>query len=226
MMSTSLLKTDLGPRMDLLEFASTSGSPEPALLAALRTATWQRTRHGRLMSDVHTGRVLAMVSRMVRPRVALELGTFTGYGTLCLLEGLHPEGTLHTVERNDELFPLHDEFWPRAEGHGRIHRHHGEAMAVLENWDPETLGTIDCAYVDADKQGINAQLEALLPLLSKKGWMLFDNTWWNGTLGGPEAATGPKPDALRALNQRLRMDATLETVVLPVGDGLTMVRKH
>ena len=211
--------------MDLLDFASNSGSSEPPLLSALRTATWQRTRHGRLMSDVHTGRVLAMVSRMIQPRIALELGTFTGYGTLCLLEGLHPEGTLHTVEHNDELFPLHEEFWPRAEGHGRIHRHHGEAMAVLANWDVETHGAIDLAYVDADKQGVNAQLDALLPLLSEEGWMLFDNTWWSGTLDGPDAATGPKPDALRALNERLRMDATLETVVLPVGDGLTMARK-
>ena len=211
--------------MDLLQFATTSSSSEPALLAALRTATWQRTRHGRLMSDVHTGRVLAMVSRMVRPRIVLELGTFTGYGTLCLLEGLHPEGTLHTVERNDELFSLHDEFWPLAEGHGRIHRHHGDALAVLANWDVDTAGAIDLAYVDADKQGVNAQLDALLPLLSERSWMLFDNTWWNGTLDGPDAATGPKPDALRALNERLRKDASLETVVLPVGDGLTMVRK-
>ena len=96
---------------------------------------------------------------------------------------------------------------------------------MLANWNPETQGTIDLAYVDADKQGVNTQLEALIPLLSKGGWMLFDNTWWSGTLEGPEAATGPKPDALRALNERLRMDATLETVVLPVGDGLTMVRK-
>ena len=225
MMSTFLLRTDLDPRMDLLEFASTSGAPEPALLAALRTATWQRTRHGRLMSDVHTGRVLAMVSRMVRPRVALELGTFTGYGTLCLLEGLHPEGTLHTVERNDELFPLHDEFWPRADRHDHIHRHHGEAMAVLEKWDSESTGPIALAYVDADKQGVIAQLDALLPALSDGGWVLFDNTWWSGTLGGPEAATGPKPDALRALNERLRQDTALSTVVLPVGDGLTAVRK-
>ena len=211
--------------MDLLDFASSSGSSEPPLLSALRTATWQRTRHGRLMSDVHTGRVLAMVSRMIQPRIALELGTFTGYGTLCLLEGLHPEGTLHTVERNDELFPLHDEFWPRAEGHGRIHRHHGDALDMLANWNPETQGTIDLAYVDADKQGVNTQLEALLPLLSKGGWMLFDNTWWSGTLEGPDAATGPKPDALRTLNERLRADVTLETVMLPVGDGLTAVRK-
>ena len=211
--------------MDLLDFASNSGSSEPPLLSALRTATWQRTRHGRLMSDVHTGRVLAMVSRMIQPRIALELGTFTGYGTLCLLEGLHPEGTLHTVERNDELFPLHDEFWPRAEGHDRIHRHHGDALDMLANWDPETEGTIDLAYVDADKQGVNDQLEALLPLLSKGGWMLFDNTWWSGTLEGPDAATGPKPDALRTLNERLRADVTLETVMLPVGDGLTAVRK-
>ena len=211
--------------MDLLEFATTSSSPEPSLLAALRTATWQRTRHGRLMSDVHTGRVLAMVSRMVRPTVTLELGTFTGYGTLCLLEGLHAEGTLHTVERNDELFPLHDEFWPRATGHDRIYRHHGEAMAVLADWDTETMGTLDLVYVDADKQGVNAQLDALLPLLSDGGWMLFDNTWWGGTLDGPNAATGPKPVALRTLNERLRADTTLETVVLPVGDGLTAVRK-
>ena len=211
--------------MDLATFATAFSSAEPPVLAALRKATWQRTRHGRLMSDVLTGRVLALVSRMVRPRTILELGTFTGYGTLCLLEGLETSGALHTVERNDEVFALHGEFWPRVDGHGRIIRHHGDALAVLHAWDTPSAGTIDLAYVDADKQGVNDQLEALLPLLSEGGWVLFDNTWWSGTLDGPDAATGSKPDALRALNERLRMDATLETVVLPVGDGLTMVRK-
>lgn len=211
--------------MDLATFAHQHSSAEPALLARLARATWQRTRHGRLMTDAHTGRVLSMVARMVRPRTVLELGTFTGYGTLCMLEGLQPNGILHTVERNDELFELQDEFWPQAEGHDRIVRHHGEAMTVLENWDLQGDGTIDMAYVDADKQGVNAQLDALLPILADGGWMLFDNTWWSGTLDGPDAATGPKPDALRALNERLRSDASLQTVVMPVGDGLTVVRK-
>ena len=211
--------------MDLTTFAHQHSSVEPEWLARLARATWQRTRHGRLMTDAHTGRVLSMVARMVRPRTVLELGTFTGYGTLCLLEGLQPDGLLHTVERNDELFALQDEFWQQVAGHDRIVRHHGEAMAVLENWDLQADGAIDLAYVDADKQGVNAQLDALLPVMAEGGWMLFDNTWWSGTLDGPDAATGPKPNALRALNERLRSDASLQTVVLPVGDGLTVVRK-
>ena len=211
--------------MDLATFAHQHSSAEPELLARLARATWQRTRHGRLMTDAHTGRILSMIARMIQPRIVLELGTFTGYGTLCLLEGLQPDGLLHTVERNDELFALQDEFWQQAAGHDRIKRHHGEAITVLENWNLETNGTIDLAYVDADKQGVNEQLDALLPILADGGWMLFDNTWWSGTLDGPDAATGPKPDALRALNERLRSDASLQTVVMPVGDGLTVVRK-
>jgi len=211
--------------MDLTTFARQHSSAEPELLAQLARATWQRTRHGRLMTDAHTGRILSMIARMIQPRTVLELGTFTGYGTLCLLEGLQPNGILHTVERNDELFELQDEFWPQAAGHDRIKRHHGEAMTVLENWDLQADGAIDLAYVDADKQGVNAQLDALLPILADGGWMLFDNTWWSGTLDGPDAAAGPKPDALRALNERLRSDASLQTVVMPVGDGLTVVRK-
>lgn len=172
------------------------------------------------MTDVHTGQMLSMIARMVRPKVALELGTFSGYGTLCLLEGLHQNGALHTVERNDELFALQDEFWMQHPRHGAITRHHGMAMDVLEKWPVER--PIDLVYVDADKQGVNGQLDALLPLMSEGGWMLFDNTWWNGTL---TAAKGPKPDALRALNARLAEDSRFHTVVLPVGDGLTVVRK-
>jgi len=210
--------------MDLSAFASVFSSPEPPLLVALRKATWQRTRHGRLMSDVHTGRLLSMVSRLVRPITVLELGTFTGYGTLCLMEGLQPDGTLHTVERNDELFALQDEFWPQAPGNGRIRRHHADVLDVLRNWDVDRLGTIDLAYIDADKQGVADQFDALLPLMTQGGWVLLDNTWWNGTLHGPDAATGPKADALRTLNQRLRSEDNLNTVVLPVGDGLTAVQ--
>lgn len=210
--------------MDLADFALSFSSPEPPLLAALRTATWQRTRHGRLMSDVQTGRVLSMVSRLVRPSVALELGTFTGYGTLCLLEGVRPGGALYTVERNDELFGLQDEFWAKAEGGQRIVRHHADVLDVLSAWNVDRDGRVELAYVDADKQSVNAQLDALLPLMAPGGWLVLDNTWWNGTLDGPDAATGPKPDALRTLNERLRSDDTLSTVILPVGDGLTVVQ--
>ena len=207
--------------MDLLEFSSQHSHAEPPLLVNLRRATWQRTRHGRLMSDVHTGRVLSMVSHMLCPSVVLELGTFSGYGTLCLLEGLSESGRLHTVERNDELFGLQDEFWSQSTRNGHIQRHHDMAMNVLENWNTLGSGAIDLAYVDADKQGVVEQLNALLPLMSNRGWILFDNTWWNGTLA---EATGPKPDALRELNARLQSDPGLLTTILPVGDGLSAVR--
>lgn len=210
--------------MDLPDFASSFGSPEPPLLASLRTATWQRTRHGRLMSDVHTGRVLSMLSRLIRPSIALELGTFTGYGTLCLLEGVKPDGALHTVERNDELFGLQDEFWAKAEGGQRIMRHHADVLDVLDAWNVDRDGRVELVYVDADKQSVHAQLDALLPLMARGGWIVFDNTWWNGTLDGPDAAAGPKADALRTLNERLRSDNRLSTVILPVGDGLTVVQ--
>ena len=211
--------------MDLSEFARTHSSPEPPLLADLRKASWQRTRHGRLMSDVQTGRVLAMLSTMIRPTTILELGTFTGYGTLCLLEGLQPDGTLHTVERNDELFALQDEFWNGANATTRIQQHHADALDVLADWDVAQQGRVDLAYVDADKQGVLDQLDGLHPLLAEGGYMVFDNTWWSGTLQGANAATGPKAEALRALNARLCEDTQWSTVVLPVGDGLTVVRK-
>ncbi len=207
--------------MDLHTFAAAEGSPEPPLLARLRLATWQRTRHGRLMTDPHTGRVLSLVSHMVRPHTAIELGTFSGYGTLCLLEGLAPGGTLHTVERNDELFGLHDAHWSEHPRGGDIQRHHGQALDVLAGWPAST--PIDLAYVDADKESVVLQFEALLPLMALRGWMLFDNTWWNGTL---ETAQGPKPDGLRALNDRLKNDSALQVVILPVGDGLTIARKR
>ena len=210
--------------MDLADFAPCFSSPEPPLLASLRTATWQRTRHGRLMSDVHTGRVLSLISRLTGPSIALELGTFTGYGTLCLLEGLHPNGTLHTVERNDELFGLQDEFWAKAGGGQRIMRHHADVLDALNAWNVNRDGRVELAYLDADKQSVNEQLDALLPMMAQGGWMVFDNTWWNGTLDGTDAATGPKPDALRSLNERLRSDNTLRTTVLPVGDGVTVVQ--
>jgi len=207
--------------MNLLEFARASSTPESPLLSALRKATWQQTRHGRLMSDPHTGQVLTMISQLLQPQIALELGTFSGYGTLCLLKGLQSDGVLHTVERNDELFCLQDKHWAQAKGHNRIQRHHALAMDVLVQWDMSKNGAIDLAYVDADKQGIVDQLNALLPLMSNGGWMLFDNTWWNGTLSD---ATGAKPDALRELNARLLSDSTLTTTVLPIGDGLSAVR--
>ena len=161
-----------------------------------------------------------MVSRMLQPGTILELGTFTGYGTLCLLEGLADEGILHTVERNDELFELQDEHWSRHARGTAIRRHHGEALEVLSDWPRDA--PIDLAYIDAEKQGVVEQLDMLLPWMAPRGWMLFDNTWWDGTL---ETAEGPKAGALRALNKRLAGDPTLHTMALPIGDGLTAVTR-
>jgi caffeoyl-CoA O-methyltransferase len=212
--------------MDLSGFATSFSSPEPRLLSELRKTTWQRTRHGRLMSDPQTGRCLALLSSLIQPLIILEIGTFSGYGTLCLLEGLREDGVLHTIERNDELFDLQDKFWVKAEGTDRIHRHHADAMDVLSGWDVKEQGHINLAYVDADKQGVVDQFEALWPKMADEGVVVFDNTWWSGTLHGPEPARGPKADALRALNARLRDGSKWQSVVLPVGDGLTVVRKQ
>ena len=217
--------------MDLADFAARHSSSVPPLLKELERATWQRTRHGRLMTDPHSGRILSMISRMLRPRIALELGTFTGYGTLCILEGIPIEsgGVLHTVEQNDELFALQDTFWQRSKKGHLIKRHHGDALAFLEKWRTAEQGTIDLAYVDADKQNVNAQLDALLPLMSAQGCLLFDNTWWGGTLYDTTvegAAKGPKANALRELNARLAAEENLHTTVLPVGDGITVVQQR
>ena len=204
----------------LNDYAEQHSEAEPELLARLRRRTWQTQTHAHMLSDPLQGRLLALFAQLVRPERVLELGTFTGYSTLCLAEGLAPGGVIHTVDPDEELHSLQDAFWAEAGLTGQIIRHTAEASAVL----PSLPAPFDLVWIDADKRRTAEYVEWAIGHTRPGGLILVDNVlWWGKVLEGSES-TDADARALHALNTSLHNDLRVENLILPLRDGIHVLR--
>lgn len=209
--------------MDILEYIEQHSSPENDALQQITHTTHLEMINPRMMSGHIQGRVLSMLSQMIRPDRILELGTFTAYSTLCLAEGLTPTGQLFTIEHNDELEDLilrNLSLSPLAD---KIHLVIDDAILWLRQHHPSQ--PYDLVFIDADKRQYTDYLDAVLPLVRPGGWILADNTLWDGHIIESAYDHDKQTLALRAFNDRVAQDVTLEKVILPLRDGLTIIRK-
>jgi predicted O-methyltransferase YrrM len=208
---------------EILAYAEAHTSPESDVLRRLNRETYVQVLAPRMLSGHLQGRLLSMISHMVRPRRILELGTFTGYSALCLAEGLAPEGELHTVEQNPELEDRIRRYVAEAGLAGRIHLHIGQALEVL----PSLSETWDLVFIDADKINNDAYYELVLPHVRTGGFILVDNVLWSGkTLASyPLKSADKDAHAVRAFNDKIQQDERVENVFLPVRDGILLLRK-
>jgi predicted O-methyltransferase YrrM len=209
--------------MDILEYIEQHSSPESDALKQIVHSTHIEMINPRMMSGHIQGRVLSLLSQMIRPDRILELGTFTAYSTLCLAEGLTPTGQLFTIEHNDELEDLilrNLSLSPLAD---KIHLVIDDAIQWLAQHHPSQ--PYDLVFIDADKRQYTAYLDAVLPLVRPGGWILADNTLWDGHIIEEAYDKDKQTLALRAFNDRVAQDDTLEKVILPLRDGLTIIRK-
>lgn len=212
----------------LHDYATAMSPGESEALAALRRATWTSTLAPQMVSDELQGRLLAMVSRMIRPERILELGTFTGYGTACLAEGLAEGGTLDTVDREDELHALQDVHWEALGIRDRIRRHTGMAFEVLASGvlQAEDDRPFDLVFIDADKENQRAYVDWAVEHVRDGGWVVVDNVlWWGDVV---KVARGdsddPRAVAIHALNEHVRAHPRLRNVLLPLRDGLQVMQ--
>ncbi len=194
---------------------------EPLLLQRINRETRLRLLNGRMVSGHLQGRLLVMLSRMIRPRKVLELGTFTGYSALCLAEGTDTTTEIHTIEHNDELEETIRYWFSQSENGHRIHLHIGEALEVIPSLD----GPFDLVYMDLDKRDYQACFEAVRPLIPTGGFILVDNTLWGGKILEPIARYDGQSLAISKFNEYIANDSSLEKVMLPIRDGLTLIRK-
>ncbi|MBO4961423.1 MAG: O-methyltransferase [Flavobacteriales bacterium] len=205
----------------LEEYATSHSSPQGELLEELVRTTWLRLPNPRMISDAFQGRILSMISHLLRPKRVLELGTFTGYSALCLAEGLAESGELITIDRNEELEDLAVSFFNRSEYAGKIKMIVGDAMEVI----PTLEGDFDLIFLDADKKNYVNYLDLLLPRLSKDGILLSDNVLWSGKVVEILDPRDRDTAVIMKYNDILAHHEELETVLLPVRDGLTISRK-
>lgn len=196
-------------------------SPEPEHLRLLYRRTHLRHLYPRMCSGHLQGRLLSMISAMIRPQRILELGTYTGYSALCLAEGLAEGGRLHTIEVDDEMEEELLELFATAPGGDKISLHIGDAEELAGSIDEEW----DLVYIDANKRRYVEYLDLVLPRIRKGGFIIADNTLWDGKVTDTTANHDAQTVALDKFNSYIASRDDLETVILPLRDGLTLIRK-
>ena len=214
--------------MTLSEYIEQHSSPESDVLQKITRSTHLEVINPRMSSGHIQGRVLSMISQMIHPERILELGTFTGYSALCLAEGLTDNGTLITIEHNDEMEDAIRRNLALSPLGEKIELVIGDAKEELRRLDErrEAKGTVlfDLAFIDADKKEYSDYLDLVLPLMRPGGWILADNTLWDGHIIDPAYDKDKQTLALRVFNDKVAADNRLEKVILPLRDGLTIIR--
>lgn len=205
---------------ELEDYIEQHSEKEPALLAALTKETYQKILLPRMLSGHFQGRVLSMLSKLIRPVNILEIGTYTGYSALCLCEGIQENGTLHTIDIKEELLDFQRKYFDRSPWKKQIFQHLGEAIAIIPMLDMK----FDLVFIDADKENYLNYFELILPKMNKGGIILSDNVLWSGKVLEPLNPKDLSTKILLEYNNRLANDPQVETVLLPIRDGLTVSR--
>lgn len=205
---------------NLDKYISEHSQEEPDLLKQLNRETHLKVLHPRMITGHYQGRVLSLLSKIQQPRYILEIGTYTGYSALCLAEGMTADGELHTIDKNEELTDIQYKYFNLSPYAGQIVHHSGDALKII----PEIDLIFDLIYIDAEKKEYLNYLELILPKTRAGSLILSDNVLWSGKVLEPLQEGDQATAVILDYNKRLKEDRRLETVLLPVRDGLTLSR--
>ncbi|RPG61103.1 MAG: O-methyltransferase [Flavobacteriaceae bacterium TMED206] len=203
---------------ELLKYCITHSSKESEILKELNRQTHIRTLNPRMICGKYQGRFLSIISKIIRPKKILEIGTFTGYSTLCLAEGLDKGGRIDTIDNNFELKKIQNHFFNLSKLQKQINQFTCEAIEII----PKLKDKYDLIFLDADKKNYLNYLELLIPLLRKKGLLVSDNVLWNGKVINTNDNKDLETEVLKKFNQQLSNHKNLETVLLPIRDGISL----
>ncbi|MEZ4797348.1 MAG: O-methyltransferase [Flavobacteriaceae bacterium] len=195
---------------------------EPELLQQLNRETYQKILQPRMLSGHYQGRVLSMISKLVNPKNILEIGTYTGYSALCLAEGMQRNGELHTIDIDEELYDFQRKYFDKSDYGKQIIQHLGNALDII----PKLNKTFDLVFIDADKENYTNYFHAIINKINVGGIILSDNVLWSGKVLDTEfKKDDTSTPTLIEYNKLLKEDLRIETIMLPIRDGLTISRK-
>ena len=205
---------------ELDDYIVAHSEDEPELLQQLTRETYQKILQPIMLSGAYQGRILSMISKLAHPKTILELGTFTGYATLCLAEGLQNSGVIHTIDINEELVDFQRKYFDASKYGSKIHQHLGNALNIIPTIDI----TFDLVFIDADKPNYVNYFNLIINKMNSGGIIISDNVLWHGkvleSVNDNDAAT----KTLLEYNRLLKEDPRVETILLPIRDGLTISR--
>ena len=193
---------------------------EPDLLSELSRETHLKVLQPRMITGHYQGRVLSLLSKLIRPKKILEIGTYTGYSALCLAEGLQQDGVLHTIDFNEELSDMQRRYFDRSNYGHQIIQHTGNALDIIPTLDL----TFDLVFIDAEKVEYPGYFELVLPKTSSGSIIMSDNVLWSGKVVENATEKDRATKILQEYNLMLKNHPALDTVILPVRDGLSLSR--
>jgi predicted O-methyltransferase YrrM len=209
---------NLTPEME--QYILEHSDAQDDLLYELYRETHKKVLHPRMLSGQLQGKLLEMISKMIRPSRILEIGTYTGYSAICLARGMTEGGMLHTIEINDELKDFIEHYLERSGMNDRITLHIGDALHTMENIRED----FDLIYIDGDKREYPGYLKISRKKLRKGGFLLADNVLWDGKVVDPDIED-PHTRGIHQFNEQVKQDQNLEKMMLPLRDGLMIIRK-
>lgn len=205
---------------ELEHYVEQHSQHEPELLVQLFKETHQKVLQPRMLSGHFQGRVLSMLSKIINPKHILEIGTYTGYAALCLAEGLQKDGTLDTIDVKEELVSIQQKYFDLSQWKSQINAHLGDAIQII----PTLNKKYDLVFIDADKENYINYFNLVVPMMNQGGIILSDNVLWSGKV---LEELNPKDTSTKILleyNRIVNEDQRVETVLLPIRDGLTVSR--
>ena len=205
---------------ELDTYVTLHSQDEPELLVQLNKETHQKILQPRMLSGHFQGRVLSMLSKIIHPTSILEVGTYTGYATLCLAEGLAENGTIDTLDIEEELVDFQRKYFDKTIWANQITQHLGDALEII----PTLNKKYDLVFIDADKENYINYFHLIVPMMNKGGIILSDNVLWSGKVLEEVKTSDITTQILLEYNQLLKNDTRVETVLFPIRDGLTVSR--
>lgn len=194
---------------------------EGELLSSLSRDANVNLLRPRMLSGHLQGRILKMFCRMLNPHRVLEIGTYTGYATLCMAEGIADDALIHTIEINDEMEDFIQKYLSRSSNRDKIKVHIGDAMEIIPMLDE----TFDLVFIDADKRHYSDYYDLIFPRVRTGGLILADNTLWDGKVVEEPTSSDKQTIGILEFNEKIKKDKNVEKIILPLRDGLTMIWK-
>ncbi len=208
----------------IVEYSENHSTAESEVLYQLNRETNRNVLQPRMLSGHLQGRVLSMISQMIQPKYILEIGTYTGYSAICFAEGLQKNGKLHTIDINEELEEISNKYFKKANLHNTIVQHVGDALEII----PKLEFHFDLVFIDADKENYLNYYNLLIDTMKSGSFILVDNVLWSGKVLDLSSVALEKDDketlAIKKFNQKIQEDDRVENVLIPIRDGLMLIR--
>ena len=204
----------------ILEYSEYNSQEEPSLLKELNRETHLKVLNPRMLSGAFQGRLISLISKLINPKKVLEIGTYTGYSALCIYEGLDEKGVIHTIDKNEELVDIQKKYFTKTGDVEKFIQHTGTALDII----PKINETFDFIFLDADKENYINYFNCIINKLNKSGVILADNVLWSGKVIDKNQQD-ETTKILRKFNDIVNNDCRVETILLPIRDGISIIRK-